>query len=253
MKIFEAPIFGFGSPDDGYFRIFKQSSVIGEHFILPREWLPDAKTVISFFLPFSAAVKKGNKRDASWPSEEWLHGRIEGQVFLNRLCMYLKSELEKSGYESLVPSLDKRFWSKTGATSNSPHPEPTFTSTWSERHVAFVCGLGTFGLSKGLITSKGMAGRFGSILTELYLPPDKRPYDSIHEYCSMCGACAKNCPVHAITMEEGKNHVICSDFLDQTAVKYKPRYGCGKCQVKVPCESRIPNKNKEVVPFKQFP
>jgi epoxyqueuosine reductase QueG len=204
--------------------------------MLPKEWLPQCRTVISFFLPFSEAVKKGNRRDMSWPSEEWLHGRIEGQTLLNKLGMHLMSELIKAGYESIVPTLDRRFWSN----KNDSYHEAAFTSNWSERHVAFICGLGTFGLSKGLITQKGIAGRFGSILTELYLSPDKREYENIYEYCSMCGKCVKNCPVSAISIENGKNHTICSRFLDTTAEKYQPRYGCGKCQVCVPCESGIP-------------
>lgn len=56
----------------------------------------------------------------------------------------------------------------------------------------------------------------------------------------MCGKCVRNCPVNAITIENGKNNHTCSVFLDITSEKYKPRYGCGKCQVEVPCESRIP-------------
>jgi epoxyqueuosine reductase QueG len=236
MKIFDAPIFAFGSADDEYFTLLKQSAAIGEHFMLPKEWLPQSNTVISFFLPFSEAVRKGNRMDMSWPSEEWLHGRIEGQTLVNKLCMHLKSELVSAGYDSLVPTLDERFWTN----SNGKHHEIQFTSNWSERHVAFVCGLGTFGLSKGLITRKGMAGRFGSIITELYLSPDKRGYENIYEYCSMCGRCVKNCPVNAITIENGKNHIICSGFLDKTREKYSPRYGCGKCQINVPCEFIIP-------------
>ncbi|AWI03422.1 DUF362 domain-containing protein [Clostridium drakei] len=239
MKIFEAPIFAFGASDDEYFTLLKETSAIGKHFLSPKEWLPQSKTVISFFLPFSEAVKKGNGREKSWPSEEWLHARIEGQAFINKLCIYLKSELINAGYNSVVPALDERFWANT----DSPNLEVSFTSNWSERHVAFVCGLGTFGLSKGLITSKGVAGRFGSIITELYLSPQKREYENIYEYCSMCGACVKKCPVNAISIENGKDHTICSKFLDKTAEKYKPRYGCGKCQIGVPCEGRIPKQH----------
>jgi len=239
VKIFEAPIFAFGAADDPYFPLLKEPSAIGEHFLLPCEWLPQAKTVISFFLPFTEAIRKGNRKEMMWPSKEWLHGRIEGQTFLNELCQYLESKLIAAGYNSLVPSLDERFWSKAGLNDNS---NVLFTSNWSERHVAYVCGLGTFGLSKGLITKKGIAGRFGSIITELYLLPDQRDYKDIYEYCSMCGACEKNCPVKAISMNKGKNHLLCSDFLDKTAKKCKPRYGCGKCQVGVPCESRIPRR-----------
>ena len=246
MKIFDAPIFAFGAADDEYFKLLKNTSVIGKHFLLPQEWLPQSKTVISFFLPFSQAVKEGNRRNMAWPSEEWLHGRIEGQAFLKKLCQHLKSELINTGNSSLVPSLDKRFMAKGKLKSSEKESDNKneinlqFTSNWSERHVAFVCGLGTFGLSKGLITKKGVAGRLGSIITELYLPPDKREYETIYEYCSMCGACVKNCPANAISIDKGKNHILCSDFLDKTIEKYKPRYGCGKCQVRVQCESGIP-------------
>ena len=172
MRIFETPIFAIGAADDEYFRVLKEPSVIGQHFLSPQEWLPQSKTVISFFLPFTDTVKKGNRRDMSWPSEEWLHGRIEGQVFVIKLCQYLSSELINAGYKSIVPVLDERFWAKTENHDNS---NLAFTSNWSERHVAFVCGLGTFGLSKGLITKKGIVGRFGSIITRIiYTSRQKR-------------------------------------------------------------------------------
>ena len=162
MKIFETPILGFASSEDKYFTLLKQPSVIGNHFLVPKEWMPRSKSVISFFLPFSEAVKKGNGREKFWPSEEWLHGRIEGQAFIVKLCTYLKSELINVGYDSMVPASDNRFWAQTSLKVDSVHLEASYTSNWSERHVAFACGLGTFGLSKGIITSKGVAGRFGS-------------------------------------------------------------------------------------------
>lgn len=230
MRIFDSPIFGFASSDDKYFSRLKDPSIIGEHFLGPNEWLPEAKTVISFFLPFSYEVRSGNSRDMRLPSDEWLHGRIEGQAFLNKLSLHLQSHLIDMGYKSLVPSLDVRSTSYKGK----------YTSNWSERHIAFISGLGTFGLSKGLITSKGMAGRFGSIITELSLAPLERNYEDVYEYCSMCGDCVINCPVNAISLEDGKDHDICSKFLDHVGQKFKPRYGCGKCQVNVACEYEIP-------------
>jgi len=234
MKIFDAPIFGFASADDEYFKLLKEPAVIGKHFLLPEEWLPGAKTVISFFLPFCEEVKKGNRNHMDWPSPEWLHGRIEGQNFIRELLKHLKAELTNEGYDSLIPSMDERF---------RCDEKEKFTSNWSERHVAFICGIGTFGLSKGLITRKGIAGRFGSLVTKLQLTPDVREYTDIYEYCTMCGKCAKNCPADAITLEKGKSHKPCSEFIDITAEKYKPRYGCGKCQVSVPCESGIPKQH----------
>jgi len=236
LKLFEAPIFAFGSADDEEFTRLKAPQAVGAHFMTPKEWLPKARTVVSFFLPFTDEVRKSNRKNMTWPSDEWLHARIEGQILLNMLCMHLKSELLNAGYSSVIPSMDERFWSNT----DGPGHREKFTSNWSERHAAFVCGLGTFGLSKGLITQKGMAGRFGSIITELYLEPDPREYGELYEYCSMCGRCARNCPVSAISKEAGKNHQLCSDFLEETKAKHNPRYACGKCQVHVPCEAKIP-------------
>ena len=119
--------------------------------------------------------------------------------------------------------------------------QASYSSNWSERHVAYAAGLGTFGLSKGLITKKGTAGRCISIITDAVFEPDKRPYTGVYDYCSFCGVCARNCPAEAISKEEGKNHYRCSEFVNTTKAKHSPRYGCGKCQVKVPCENRAPN------------
>ena len=232
MRIFDQPIFAFGCPDDEIFIKFKSPEIIGEHHLTPGQLLPGAKTVISFFLPFTERIKAANSKNFDWPADEWLHGRIEGQLFVKELLVQLQKLLTVAGYESLVPLLDHRFISYSN--------EGTYSSNWSERHIAFACGLGTFGLSKGLITEKGTCGRFGSVLTALDLPKDGRRYQDPYEYCSMCGECASKCPAGAISLEDGKDHELCSIFLDKTMAKHSPRYGCGKCQVSVPCELRIP-------------
>ncbi len=240
LKIFDDPIFAFGSADDPCFQDLKNGDANLKDLLLPSEWLPGAKTVISFFLPFSKAVRDSNKNSSKLPSAGWLHGRIEGQALLDKLTAYIELELAGAGYKSLAPLLDERLWSVARPDPHGLDAEAAFTSNWSERHAAYVCGLGTFGLSKGLITAKGVAGRFGSVITQLHIEPDVRAYTGIYDYCSMCGDCIKNCPVGAISLDKGKRHAPCSDFLDFTAEEYKPRYGCGKCQVDVPCESRIP-------------
>jgi len=243
LKIFEPPIFAFGSADDEQFKYLNKQNANLKYHMLPKKWLPGSRTVISFFLPFSGELKESNKNDLHLPSEGWLHGRIEGQALINKLSIYLKDQLISAGYDSLVPSLDGRFWSKRNPGSGPALPETAFTSNWSERHVAYICGLGTFGLSKGLITRKGAAGRFGSIVSSLYLQPDKRDYAGIYDYCAMCGECATRCPVKAISIENGKDHALCAAFIDFTGKKFNPRYGCGKCQVDVRCENRIPVKD----------
>ena len=47
-------------------------------------------------------------------------------------------------------------------------------SDWSERHIAYVAGQGTFSLSDGFITERGIAHRCGSVVIDLKLPPSPR-------------------------------------------------------------------------------
>jgi epoxyqueuosine reductase QueG len=241
LKLFDEPLVGFADAADSYFYKFKADAAIGNNFMLPREWNDEAKTVISIFFPFTRRIKESNRNDPGWPSPEWLHGRIEGQSFIGGACGYIQSYLEDHGFKTVVPCIDQRFSSKSPVTTDRRN-EKYYTSNWSERHIAYVCGLGTFGLSKGLITSRGIAGRFGSLITSGYFAPDTRSYMGIYEYCNSCGRCVRNCPVQAISLEHGKIHAVCSAFLELTKQKHKPWYGCGKCQVNVSCENGIPGR-----------
>lgn len=237
MAIFDRPIAGVSVADDPAFTQLLDPSVIGPHLMLPSQWLPNAKSVVSFFFPFTKAVRRANVRDMKTPAPEWLHGRWEGQAMMNALVRFLMEALERGGIRAVVPTLDSRFWSRTRAKEPGQVP---YTSNWSERHVAYVCGLGTFGLSKGLITEKGTAGRFISLITDLVLAPDIRSYTVPNEYCIRCGACVRNCPVGAISLEHGKDQELCGNLVDAILQKYRPRYGCGKCEVGVPCETTNP-------------
>ncbi len=247
LRIFDSPLLGVATADHPLFRALRGDGVIGPHFLLPEEWLPGARSVISFFLPFSESVRRANRADRNEPAPEWLHGRIEGQRCIDRLSAFLVEQLLQDGHSAVAPSIEDRFLSC--ATTNTVFLDDdgvplqlSFSSNWSERHVAYVCGLGSFGLSKGLITPKGVAGRFGSVVTTAPVPPDNVIASAVYENCTMCGACVRNCPVGAITIEKGKNHILCAEFLDLTKRKYQPRYGCGKCQTGVPCEHAIPAK-----------
>ena len=232
MQIFEESVFGIADAGDPLFLEMKKETVIGKHYMCPQEWLPNARSVISYFLPFSNTIRNSNGKDYRWPSKEWLHGRIEGQALILDLSRYLADAIETTGFESIIPAIDERYRKK-----DKP---PVFTSNWSERHAAFVAGLGTFSLSKGMITVKGTAGRFGSLITTMPIPVTLRSYDTLEGYCNHCGVCASQCPATAITLEEGKNHEKCGAYIDETAKKFNPRFGCGKCQVNVPCEKMIP-------------
>lgn len=242
MKMYDDPLIKVASADDPIFESLKDPNIIHPDVMMPKDWIPDAKSVISYFMPFTDVVKLSNTKSYFYPSDEWLHARIEGQMMVAAMGRFIKEKLEEEGYSAAFPTTDNRF-----------KLLEKFKSNWSERHVAYIAGLGTFSLSKGLITEKGIAGRFGSVVTNCYIEPTPRLYMDPFQNCTMCGMCAKTCPIKAIDASKGvvcgKDHQTCSDYLDK--LKLSPhgpnnrvRYGCGKCQVGVPCQNINPNKNK---------
>ena len=89
-----------------------------------------------------------------------------------------------------------------------------FASTWSERHVAFAAGLGTFSLHAGLITDVGCNVRIASVLTDAPLDVTPRMSDFPYGNClfyakGQCKECAKRCPETAIS-DNGHDKVKCS-------------------------------------------
>jgi len=117
IKIFDEPIVAFGDTNDYYFQLLKNPSIVGKHFKTPQEWLPEARTVISFFLPFTESVRKSNIRDKVWPSEGWLHGRIEGHKFLLKVSLWVHQKLQEGGYKSIVPFLSSGYHDRSGESS----------------------------------------------------------------------------------------------------------------------------------------
>ena len=230
LRMYDEPIAGIAVADDELFEIYKQPGIVGPQMLSPAEWLPGAQSVISFFLPFSDDVKKANANESTYAALEWVYARIEGQAYLTKCAQGLAQKLREKGCEVCIPSVDPRF-----AVDMS-----FFSSNWSERHAAFAAGLGTFGKSRGLITEKGMAGRFGSLIISEKIDADHRPYSDVYEYCINCGACARRCPAGAIPEEGIKIQTICAPFVDHSKTVFAPRYGCGLCQTGVPCESGIP-------------
>jgi epoxyqueuosine reductase QueG len=131
-------------------------------------------------------------------------------------------------------------------------------SNWSERHIAYAAGLGTFSLSDGFITERGIAHRCGSVVAAIEIPASPRTASGPYANClsfvnEKCGVCIKRCPSGAIT-EKGHDKVKCQEYL--SSIGYRPGetkiydvntsvFGCGLCQTKVPCEDRNPAKKKK--------
>jgi epoxyqueuosine reductase len=249
-RYWETPLVGFTSGADPLFKQYKK--IIGEFHFTPQEFFeltfgrrkPAGElSVISWVLPASEDIRKSNRKEARYPSLLWAHARDFGEQFNIKLRNHLVSLLKKKGHKAVAPM-------------NSPHwkqlrsPEVGIASNWSERHIAYACGLGAFGLSDGLITAKGKAIRVGSVVTDLPLKPSEKIYPHHQANClyffnRTCKTCAVRCPAGAIT-EKGHDKDKCLEYSysvvsqakkDEYGVKIT---GCGLCQTKVPCEFEIP-------------
>ena len=258
QPIFDKPLIGFADGDDPLFAEFKK--IVHEKHLSPREILSlhhtetlkqetaelGSVSIISFILPIHSKTRLSNAREKEGPSLRWNHSRWQGQDFIIALSKYLVLLLEGMGFSAIAPELSPFFEILLVPGG--------FTSKWSQRHIAYAAGLGTFSLNEGFITSKGLAVRCGSVVTNLKLEPSPRPYSHHLANClfyatGRCGKCIHRCPGGAVS-EKGHDKLKCFQVLYE---KQKPwlegahgqgyigNYaGCGLCQTGVPCENRIP-------------
>ena len=245
-------LIGFASGEDPIWQQYKE--FVGAFHWTPWEVFsqhcpgesagPHELTIVSWVLPQREMVRKTNRRSKKYPSEEWARIRIYGEEFNVALRRYVAKSLSEAGHAAIAPMLVPN-WTVVKSERFS------YASAWSERHVAHAAGLGTFGLCDGLITANGKAMRAGSVVAKLDLMPTPRPYTNHQAYClffadGTCGKCIDRCPVRAIT-EAGHDKEKCRQHLIRTRKYVKKTYhfqgyGCGLCQVGVPCEARIPVK-----------
>lgn len=246
-RYFEEPLVGFAAADDPLFLQYKE--IIGDFHLTPQEIMADELTerfrgtVISWILPITAATRKSNRMESHYPSLKWAQTRSFGEDFNCILRRHMEYFLIGLGYQAIAPLLHPAW----RTLSDSP---VGIASTWSERHAAYACGLGTFSLNDALITPKGIAHRCGSVITNLKLTPSPRSYPDHRFNClyfreGSCELCIARCPAGAIT-SMGHDKVRCRKFVYEDAIKtvgglYGVAHtGCGLCQTKVPCEAGIP-------------
>ncbi len=213
---------------------------------LPENVLPGAKTLIAYFLPFTKEIGNGNRKERL-SSAAWAKAYEKTNAFIVELNGALIDFLKGEGVRAAVSQ---------EAGSYDPY---LLKSKWSQRHLAYYCGLGTFGRNNMLITAAGECGRISTVVTDLDVP---HAGVIAEEYClykkdGSCGACVRRCPVGALS-EEGYDRVKCSGLCDENAAVHvgyceTPSYTldnsesaltgsntCGKCVVGVPCAYRIP-------------
>ncbi len=250
-KAWAEPLVAIARGDDPLFRKFKED--IGPFYWLPEEaWqlkFPDEAiaapelSVIVYVLPQTEATRADQKQDTELPAERWVRSRDLGEKFNCALRLHLADSLTEAGFPAVAPERLPDF-------ANRHSENLGIASNWSERHAAHVAGLGTFGLSDGLITEEGKAVRFGSVVAKIDLPATERTYSDFQEWClwhvkGICGTCIRRCPAKAIN-PDGHDKDRCFDYIHGVTAPYArstlaiEATPCGLCQVKVPCEDRKP-------------
>jgi epoxyqueuosine reductase len=252
--IWDPPLVGFADGDDPLFDLLLQ--VVGSCQQTPRTALAERFgsvsapeiAVVSWVLPAAGPTRASNRQMVDGPSQRWNHTRFRGEAFNNLVREHVEQWFRDRSVSALAPVLTPNF--------SMQRAERGLASPWSERHIAYIAGLGTFGLSDGLITARGIAHRLGSVVAETGCRPTPRPYSSHHAYCTFyqsrgCQACIRRCPVGAIS-DQGHDKEACRTYIFETLGPWakKPGYmgdygACGLCQTGVPCEATIPGRINE--------
>ncbi len=259
LVIFDEPLDRFADGHDPIFAEYK--TIIASTHLTPREALaeaydkspeemPERLSVVSWILPITEPTRKSNRLEKLAPSRLWSHTRWYGEQFNDLMRQHVVDVLVEMGYLAVAPVSQAYF--KTMRNEKGPY------SNWSERHVAYAAGQGTFSLSDGFITERGIAHRCGSVVTDLVLPPSPRTAEGHYSNCLFyvdcsCTACIVRCPGEAIT-EQGHDKIKCPAYM--TGLGYRGGAkdyddavsvaGCGLCQTKVPCEYGIPAKIEKI-------
>lgn len=261
LPIVDEPIVAFANGDDRIFHDLK--TIIGEFHLTPREIMEkyvvskrwrfgvtgsiDNVGVISWALPITRETRLIERTSPFGGSPRYNHSRWIGIKLYENLEQYVASLLEVLRCNAVAPTQSKLFEIKE-------MPGGWMTANWSERHVAYASGLGTFGLNGLMITSRGCAVYLGSVVCDKALTPTPRSVSPVAN-CPFyqdgsCGSCIEHCTGSAIS-KEGRSNISClKNLRDEQAGKVislgldkdliGPAPACGRCSTGVPCEDRIP-------------
>lgn len=223
-NVWQSPVVKFANADNPLFHKLKE--LITENHYLPKDYLPNATTVVSYFLPFARPVGQSNVAHEE-SSPLWAQSYLNANVMAAKINQYLVDMLRRQGVAACVPT-------DAGMISMEV-PK----SRWSQRHVAYIAGHGTFGLNNMLISDKGSVGRYFSIITYLDVPADPVVQEErcLFKKNGTCKLCVQHCFTGALT-ESGFDRFKCLAQCMKNDAIYPGADVCGKCVVELPCSHR---------------
>jgi hypothetical protein len=232
------PLVQFADGDDPIFMEFK--NIIDPVHLTPREALartfnrspediPAPISVISWISPITSKGRESNYQSKHTSSQIWLDAQKRKKKTIFAMADHMVNFITEMGYLAVSPLRQPYF--KPNNDNAKIH------SNWSERHIAYAAGLGTFGRSDLFISEFGVAHACGSVVTDLVLPTSPRTATDVYANCiahvtGKCRGCIDRCPNDAIT-ENGHDHQKCRPHTASCN---------GLCQTRVPCEFQNPVK-----------
>ena len=224
--LIRTPLVAFVSAHNPKYQELK--TIVGPWHQLPTDFLPEAESVISYFIPFTKEVALGPKNEPDG-CPVWSEAYITINKHFHVVNQAVQDYLESQGYKAAQIKPAKAY-----------DPE-TFHAPWSHRSTAVIAGLATFGANNLAITDKGSGGRFCSLITSAKLEPSQTSPKKRCPYPinGSCGLCLKACPAGAL--DGGiTNKAACQAELNKNperlAKKNAPYVAdiCGKCLAACP-------------------
>lgn len=217
-NLYRTPLLAFSRADDeGYTRL---KQIIGPWHQTPDELLPGAKSVISYFVPFTRQVADQPK-DYLDGAPLWGEAYVVINAYFDQINKALSDYFAEQGFLSV------------SIKSTHTYDPADMKSAWSHRHAAVISGLGVFGVNRMLLTAKGSVGRIGTLLTTADCTGWEPQARYMGPACPDCGLCIKACPVNALSAERF-DKFACQDELNKNDANQRATTGytadvCGKC------------------------
>jgi epoxyqueuosine reductase len=226
---YRTPLVGFAQTRDPLFERLK--TLIDPSHLLPSDLLPTAKSVVSFFLPFSEDLVRKNQQGPA-VTRDWALAKMETDQSIHAVIQGMKERLAPMGIAC------------SGDPALEPYDATRFMHPWSQRHMAYICGLGNFGLNHLIITRLGCAGRLGSFCLDVETRPDPACTAQVclYKIDGSCGVCVQKCPAGALgygTLDKSACSAWINDGTEKLFKGDRSFRSCGKC-IALPCAWKRP-------------
>ena len=229
---FKEPLIAYANTSEPVFDMYFDNGFC-KH---PRKVYNAARAIIVYFLPYTDDVVESNKGEGE-PSPQWVQAYHDSTWATMKVHASIQEELSTFGRLSSLCN--------TPSDWNHKHYGPE----WNFKIAANVAGMGDFGPAGCIMTEAGPAGRFGAILTDVNLVPDRdfgfantdsrggtpEMFEEFKKY--MLDSCYEGeisdemiaaCPGKAIA-KDGINRKKCQAYCE-TIFKHVPTPDvCGKC------------------------